>query len=522
VNNRIQDDFNFQLETFRACAMTEKLRFAAGGFLFVAAVLTSAALIFIFGALSLRGNSSVTGGYLVITVVSAFFLGRQKGERLRLNSMDAAVAVFAAATTIASFEHFNRSDFKEYMLLAINSIFAYAAARFLSNSVLSSIRLRLLQISTPLVAVACIVTAPNLVGETYARPFVFGFFHAATVFCITFGYMVIAYIYSDIEWRSKISLFFFALMMSATAVFVASTVRFVLIAIVVTALFSFGCSIYRSISIWRKVALVLVAVTFGIVIGTASRYSFVVKIDDQISNTGVFSGSAKPDQNVVKVERHDLAQSEAPPKSGGLHEGDTRPKIEALTKSGVLPKTDAPLKSDALPSSDALPRNGVPPAATVQTVDEPPSCNKTFDLNNSIAIRRALLDDAFFFLPKAGFFGFGLDSFARMSCFEGYQIHNSVLQAIVELGWIAGIALIVLIIIPLKQVLFRQQETDVNLLFLLSCIAFTALLSLTYGQISRELPLFLFLGAFAKAGSNPAIARGREASELTSSLSAPI
>ena len=447
--------------------MTEKLRFAAGGFLFVAAVLTSAALIFIFGAFGLRGNSPITGGYLVITVVGAFLLGRRRGDRFTLTSMDAVVAVFATAAAIASLEHFDEGDFKEYILLVINSILAYAAGRFLSNPVLSSIQRRLLQISTPLVAAACIVTAPNLVGEIYARPFVFGFFHAATVFCIAFGYMVIAYIYSDIEWRSKISLFFFALIVSATAVFVASTVKFVLIAIVATALFSLACTIYRPVSIWRRVTLVLVAMTFGVVVGTVSRYSFVVKIDDQISNTGVFSGSVKPGQNVVKVERH------------------------------------------------------APPPGNARSIGEPPSCNETFDLNNSIAIRRALLEDALFFLPKSGFFGFGLDSFSRMSCFEGYQIHNSVLQAIIEFGWIAGIALIILIAIPFRQFLF-QQTFDANLLFLLSCIAFTSLLTLTYGQISRELPLFLFLGSFAKASSKPATTEGQAVSTLTPGVSAPI
>jgi hypothetical protein len=456
-------------ENFRVYAMTEKLRFAASGFLFVAAVLTSAALIFIFGAFGVRGNSSVTGGYLVVTVVSVFLLGRRKGDGFTITSMDAVLGVFVTAATIASLEHFDRGDFKEYMLLTINSVFAYAAGRFLGNSVLSSLRLRLLQISTPLVAAACIATAPNLVGETYARPFVFGFFHAATVFCVAFGYMIIAYIYSDIEWRSKISLFFFILIVSATAVFVASTVKFVLIAIAITALFSFACSIYRSVSIWRRIGLVLVAMTFGVVVGTTSRYAFVVKINDQLSNTGVFSGSVKPGQNVVKVERREP-----------------------------------------------------PPAGSDHSIGEPPSCNKTFDLNNSIAIRRALLHDAFFFLPKAGFFGFGLDSFAKMSCFEGYQIHNSVLQAIVEFGWATGVALMVLITIPFKQFLFRQQGFDVNLLFLLSCIAFTVLLSLAYGQISRELPLFLFLGSFAKASSKPTITEGREASELTPGVSAPI
>ena len=446
--------------------MTEKVRFAASSFLFVAALLTSAALVFIFGAFSLRGNSAITGGYLLITVVSAFLLGKRKDDIFVVTSMDSAFAVFMVAATIASLLHFDKSDYKEYLLLTVNSLFAYIAGRALSDSVLSSIRLRLLQLSTPLVAGACIATIPNLIGETYAKPFVFGFSHATTVFCIAFGYMVIAYIHSDIEWRSRISLFFFSLIAFATAVFVASTVRFVLLAILITALFSLACSIYRPFNLWRKIGLVLLAMTFGAIVGTMSRYSFVAKINDQLANTGAFSGTAMPEQNVVKIERHNLGAE------NNSEIGDQLP-------------------GDPAPSE-------APSIASTSPVDEPPSCDTRFDLNNSIAIRRALLNDALFFIPKAGLFGYGLDSFSKMSCFQGYQIHNSILQTIVEFGWVAGIALIILICIPLKAFLFGRQEFDLNLQFLLSCIAFATLLSLIYGQISRELALFLFLGSFAK------------------------
>jgi MFS family permease len=456
--------------------MTEKSRFTASAFLFVAALLTSAALIFIFGAFGLRGNSTITGGYLLVTVVSAFLLGQRKDGSFVMTSMDSVFAVFAAAITIASLLHFDKSDYKEYMLLTVNSLFAYVAGRSLSNSVLSSVRFRLLQISTPLVAAACIATVPNLIGEIYAKPFVFGFSHAATVFCIAFGYMVIAYIYSGIDWRSKISLFFFVLIVSATAVFIASTVRFVLIAIVTTALFSLACSIYKSVKIWRRVALVLLAMIFGAIIGTVSRYAFVIKISDQLANTGAFSGTVMPGQNVVNIQRQSHSAGNGP-ETGNPSPGDPAPREASSIGS-------------------------------VHSVGEPPSCNTSFDLNNSIAIRRALLGDAFFFLPKAGLFGFGLDSFSKMSCFQGHQIHNSVLQAIVEFGWVAGIALIVLIGIPLKQFLFGHQEFDFDLQFLLSCVAFATLLSLIYGQLSRDLTLFLFLGSFAKASSKSENAEG--------------
>ena len=242
--------------------MTSKARYTASACLFVAALLTSAVLIFIFGAFGLRGNSAITGGYLLATIVGTFLLGRQKDDNFALTSMDLIFAVFAAAIAIACLLQFDISDYKEYMLLLLNSIFAYIAGRFLSTSVLRSIRFRLLQISTPLVAAACVATIPNLIGEIYARPFVFGFFHAATVFCIAFGYLAIAYIYSDIEWRSKTSLLFFLIIALATTVFVASTVRFVLIAVLATALFALFCSFYKPINIWRRVVIVILAMIF--------------------------------------------------------------------------------------------------------------------------------------------------------------------------------------------------------------------------------------------------------------------
>src|SRR6202035_4256245 len=125
------------------------------------------------------------------------------------------------------------------------------------------------------------------------------FFHAATVFSIAFGYMRIAYIYSEIEWRSKISLFYFVLTVIATAVFVASTVRFVLIAILATMMFSLACSLYRPLKIWRRVSLVLLAMILGAVTGTFSRYAFVVKASDQLAATGASFGNEKRELNVV-------------------------------------------------------------------------------------------------------------------------------------------------------------------------------------------------------------------------------
>ena len=47
----------------------------------------------------------------------------------------------------------------------------------------------------------------------------------------------------------------------------------------------------------------------------------------------------------------------------------------------------------------------------VITWQRPPSCDLTVNPKNSIAIRKALALDGLYLIPRAGFFGTGLDSF---------------------------------------------------------------------------------------------------------------
>jgi len=444
---------------------TEELRIAS--FFFVAALIASTALIFVFGALGLHGNSAITGSYLLISLLGLLLTGHDRSNSFSITPMDWVFATFVGAIAIGSVLHFSIKDYKEYILLIISDVFGYVAGRSLSSSVIGSVRLRLLQISTPVVIATCIATIPPLITEINTRPFVFGFSHASTVFCITFGYMVVSYVHSNIEWRSKISLFYFILVGVATTVFAASKIRFVLFAIMIATLFSFACSLYDSFGIRRRVTVVLLAVAFGVIVGTLSRYNFLV------------SGTALPGNFVVKVERLSKA-------NGG--NGTGIPGV-------VLPAP--PSNSD----QDKKAQQHVSPVERDSAI-EPPSCNIVLDPNDSISIRRVLLGDALFYLPKAGFFGFGLNSFSRMTCLEGFQIHNSAIQAIVEFGWTAGLALIALMGIPLKSLLFKHRVFELDSQFLLSCLVFSILLSFVYGQISRELSLFLFLGSFAKATSN--------------------
>src|SRR5262249_37938770 len=57
--------------------------------------------------------------------------------------------------------------------------------------------------------------------------------------------------------------------------------------------------------------------------------------------------------------------------------------------------------------------------------------------DNSISQRLTLISEAFRLLPSAGIAGIGLDSFMDRSCIK-QEIHNSLLQALIEFGWLGG------------------------------------------------------------------------------------
>src|SRR4051794_4197762 len=105
--------------------MTKEVRFTASAFFFAAALLTSAALIFLYGTLGLRGNSTITGGYLLITIVSVILLGREKSGIPKMTAMDTAFVVLFAAIAVSIALHFDASDYKEYLLLTLNFLLAY-------------------------------------------------------------------------------------------------------------------------------------------------------------------------------------------------------------------------------------------------------------------------------------------------------------------------------------------------------------------------------------------------------------
>lgn len=122
-----------------------------------------------------------------------------------------------------------------------------------------------------------------------------------------------------------------------------------------------------------------------------------------------------------------------------------------------------------------------------------PSCYLKSNLENSISIRKALLQDALFLIPKAGWLGTGLDSFMKFSCIESTQIHVSLLQAAAEFGWFGGAALLLLTLVSGGSLLVLARQDDAAR-FVLCSLAFVVLLSFAHGSLSRDIALFAFLG----------------------------
>lgn len=131
----------------------------------------------------------------------------------------------------------------------------------------------------------------------------------------------------------------------------------------------------------------------------------------------------------------------------------------------------------------------ISPAAAAERPQNPVA-GECGELDNSVAIRKTLLRQAVQDLPAAGLFGHGLSSTAAASCFKT-DPHNSVLQAILEFGWIGG-ALLVLLVATAIWRLWPAGSHEAA--FVLSSLAYVALLDMAHGHLTSEGLLLLFTG----------------------------
>jgi hypothetical protein len=115
------------------------------------------------------------------------------------------------------------------------------------------------------------------------------------------------------------------------------------------------------------------------------------------------------------------------------------------------------------------------------------------DGDNSIAIRKKIYAEALDILPIAGPLGIGLDGFMKKSCVPNAEVHNSLLQVTIELGWLTGAAFTLLLIIAIGC-LIPLARNDLEARFVSCSLVYLVLLTMVHGRISRDAVLFLFLG----------------------------
>ena len=133
------------------------------------------------------------------------------------------------------------------------------------------------------------------------------------------------------------------------------------------------------------------------------------------------------------------------------------------------------------------------PSEILPGATEVPSCRLAINTRNSIAIRQALIRDAVYLVPAAGLVGTGLDSFLKFSCIKAHQVHVSILQTAVELGWLGGLLLVTLMGLTIYGLIPLATQSG-PIRFILCSLVFAILLSLAHGRISRDNALFALLG----------------------------
>jgi hypothetical protein len=382
--------------------------------LLIAVILsTSGLLVLVNGAMGTNGNPVLTAGLMFLPGFALFALGNFRG--VTLNVIDVLFLAFVGCIALSMLAN-GYPPTKEMVFLGL-SLFAYPACRFIRlGESARSFRL----VTSAIVVAGSIVTAAALVSQWdyLDHPKVFGFFHAATVFLTSVGFLVIFHASTKGDWKSLLWL------SVPVAIFAACMVRFTFVAIIA------GLMVAATTSIDRKRVLGIAAmVCIAAVIGFAVRY-----------------------------------------KATEIH------LVQNVAKSFTAPA--------AAPAAQST------PLVTV------PADGRTCPDSNTITMRRTLLRDAIAAIPTAGAFGHGLGWSENATCLKSAP-HNSFLQAIVEFGWIGGLAFTSLFAIATWRIWPLAIEIA-EARFVLCSLIYLATISLAYGLISRDGLLFLFLGYAAR------------------------
>lgn len=401
-----------------------------------AAFFAVSALIFpiitiVYGMAGSAGHSLATAG-MVAAPLGLLLINSRPRRAPTLILPDYLFLAFVAASLVSSLRNFDPEDLKELALFGCSLSF-YVAARFMPDP--QSAGRATFWVSLSIVTMATAVSAWQLLSVAVTgnnKIGIMGLDHAATLFAFACGFLVISFVTSGRRAVSVFSICVCVLIFASMTISTIALVRLTTMAIV----FLLGALVLTSFArpefrSIRTLSIVIMMVTIAGMITGAN-----------LRRTAVLGSVAEV------VSAADLATKE-----------------EWLSRQ----------------------MSGRPAV--------PPSCLAETRMDLSVEIRTTLARDAFYFMPTAGWFGYGINSFQRMSCLRGFAPHNIFMQAIIELGWIAGIAIMWLVLWSLMSGIGGQ--INAASIFAMSGLMFASTLGLAHGSISGALVLFLFLGLFA-------------------------
>lgn len=386
----------------------------------------------VFTAVGVTGSSLFTAAFYISCIAGIILLSLR---RITLLPADYAFVLLLFAVTGSFAMNGTTTSPKESALLFV-SLAAYPACRFISVKAVREIRISFATVSGAIAAIGAIATAYAIVQQwpvTHGKPVVLGTDAGATFFLVALGYAVLALTTQPLTLRQSVLLS--ALIFLPTTIFAAALVRFSFVALLANLVFA---AFLSPGSQRPRIAIIVTSIALAMMAGILCRSDKIpVLIGFMTERTVTLDITASPE----------------PPTGGAVTE----------TTATETPRI------------------------------VPPSCTMAVNMNNSFAQRKALWRDSIYLIPFAGAVGFGLDGFMKYSCMIGFPPHSSLMQALIEFGWIGGLALLVMGVLGFAG-LYPRARHDENFRFILCTLAYAIMISFAHGRISRDMALFAMLG----------------------------
>lgn len=227
---------------------------------FATLVSSGSVLILLNGAIGSSGVPALTVAVIGGSVVALFLLGRFRA--FEINLVDILFAAFAA---VAIFSLIRIPPSPRDAALFLLALAAYPAGRLIPTDSKLGLFHRITGLVALLGTVATFFALGAQWNDPHGKPIVFGFAHAATVFTMSFGFLVLAVAcYGDLR-RIRLIL---AILVPPLVIFAASQVRFIFVALALALVAAFFVSPSDR---RRPIAMILGAAIISVLIGLAVR-----------------------------------------------------------------------------------------------------------------------------------------------------------------------------------------------------------------------------------------------------------